>query len=266
MYMADIQNVIASKHGKSFGSKYTILGSVGLSDVPNVRLLSLDTNGARSIFSTCSTTDYAILQIPIDDFTIPGCTLDVRVSGLGTLFPNGASPTQSPFPIRITGVLVVIVPVYLTNIRWKHINLDLTLFCEALDALPSTVDPVETILRAAVPLQSMLEEYAQLLTKTIKKNILPKIHRDIQTLNAPLECDMPPRTIEVCTDQTIMPNNACSVCDTCCQCIVQQRCDGDCASCECITCGGSEWTLTAYISCACVLVFVIFVLYPRFKR
>lgn len=218
----------------------TICGSVGITDVQAADLQALlpDTSAATVTFGTCGAQDIARLVVPLDAVPV-NVDIEARATGFGTLWPSGGPGAHLVVgTASVSGILLVWAPVHSGRIIWSETEADVRLYAKWAFSWPDTSNR----LYATVPTDELASQWASELTQAARKTVIDPLLKSIRVPNAPLTCDFPPTVDQACTASTEMPTTECDPCDTCCRCLVQQRCDGPCASCACVTCAPSTWT------------------------
>jgi len=236
-WLETLQSVVLPKKSAiSFGSCYAICGSVGITNVENLQSLDIQ-SGASISFTQCGLRDYALLQVPLEVEPYVSFTMQLRATGLGTLWPN--DPDYNDAKARITGILLITVPIKDKDLHFEDIDVDAFLYGSWLnaDGEPFNTWPdSSSILFNSVPLDLSLQTYITELNQSIKSKLVPKVRTFLQAPNVSISCIVPQNTEQTCTSLTTFPGEPCNPCDTCCKCLVQQRCDGECAECPCINC------------------------------
>jgi len=250
---------IPKKSGLSFGSCYVICGSIGISNVDNLILFDLQLNESVVSFTQCGLKDYAILQVPIETQPYVNLTMELRATGLGLTWPN--EPDFDAFA-RLTGVLLISVPIRNKTLEFVDVEVDMIVYGSWYNVAGVPLnDPwpeQDSFLFNSVPLDILLKQYVESLTKYFKAELVPKVRDIIQAPNVSINCIVPANVSQTCTALTTFPSSACNPCDTCCKCLVQQRCDGECKDCPCVSCKEVKtWSFTQLIVTFIVVCFII---------
>ena len=111
---------------------------------------------------------------------------------------------------------------------------------------------------ALTQLEASLNAYSEKVTDRIQGYL------NSHMTNSTRACEAFQAVDNVCTSATDMPLLPCNGCDTCCKCLVQQRCDGECAKCACINCSAFNYDLAFLIALAFMFVFVVAYIVLRF--
>jgi len=225
-----------TKAGISFGSSYSVLGSIGITDVENVSLI-LDTNNVCTQFSTCGIQDYAVLIVPLTNLSFD-FTTKLRASYAGHIWPDSQQETYE-IPGYVSGFFIASVDVNDSGIfDWPNIRLDLRLTGQWNQGfLPDG----ENVIFSSVPFQALMDQYTTALAKHLKEHFLPKLRFKVQRNKSSENCDIPVAPKQECTS-TVSPVGPCDACDVCCKCFMQQRCDGECKDCACVSCTLQNWS------------------------
>ena len=116
---------------------------------------------------------------------------------------------------------------------------------------------IKTIPKDPVAYQQWAQEWsmgAQKFNEAMRGPMARKLHLALQSNDFIRECTFPSVVLAECNALTRTAADFCSPCDTCCMCLMQQRCDGECASCECLGCNDSKWYYSMLI--ATILFFI----------
>ena len=228
------------KGGLSFGSCYTACGSIGFTGISGLASLVPSAIGDPVVmptvtFNTCGLVDTAMIVVPFDSTTL---TFDVvaRASGFNTLWPSGGLLSENnQVNAYLSGFLLISIPRNGAVLQFTKPEIDISF--QAIwdtDTLPwpNTDNP----LFPSVPTATLLKQYTDALQKKARKEILPHLRNAIQKKDEDFLCSWPTSFAQTCNATTTMPDGACHPCDTCCKCLVQQRCDGECSDCACVSC------------------------------
>lgn len=228
--------VLPKKSAVSFGSCYAICGSLGITNVENLDQLDIQLQNAVASFTQCGLRDYAILQVPLEVEPFITLTMQLRATGLGTLWPNDPDFIANA---RITGILLVSVPITDKDFKFEDIEVDAFLYGSWYDSNGDSFNvwpDSSSLLFNSVPFDAILNTYVSELNESIKSKLVPNVRKFLQAHNTAINCIVPQNVTQTCSSLTTFPGEACNPCDTCCKCLVQQRCDGECANCPCVKC------------------------------
>jgi hypothetical protein len=241
------------KTGIMFGSCYTVCGSLGITGTEGLAGLVLNTEGVEGPvvnFTNCGLIDKAMIVVPIESSLI---TFDVvaRASGFGQLWPTNQN---NMIGAHLSGFLLISIPRDESTLLFSKPEVDISFRAVWSDEWPDS----ESVLFPSVPTADLLKEYTNLLQKEAREHIVPKLKDAIQSKNAIFDCSWPQIFAQTCSSTTTMPANACHPCDTCCKCLIQQRCDGECADCPCVNCNESIlWKILLTISALLMIIISI---------
>lgn len=236
--------------GLSFGSCWGICGSLGLTDVVGPESLVPNIAAATVAFSDCTASAVATITVPLtavaSTFFVQG-----RATGLNTLWPSTSEAFTMTGPV--SGLVLLTVPLVGQIANYVDLSVDIILYANITSSWPDT----SSVLYNAVPTGSLAQTWATDLNSTVKTSVSGALHKRLQARGSLLACTIPNPTDQTCTSSTSMPGAACAPCDTCCKCLIQQRCDGSCSSCACVGC--REWS-TALVSSPTWALFMLFTL------
>ena len=243
--------------GISFGSCYTNCGSLGITNVGGLDAVNLDTANATATFTTCNVEDYIVVVVPIEQTTI---LVDVQVRASG---PNGLYPSVlgdefvNDAPCAFSGFVLISIPVRSRKVILSELTVDFT--CFATWATPFVWPDTSNILYNGVPFQEILYEWSESFIEYLRSNLVKPLRNALRDENEYLTCVFPTAYEQTCTASTEMPIGPCHPCDTCCKCLIQQRCDGGCSDCECVNCETYNlWTVSYAVVIFLIVLFVIF--------
>ena len=236
--------------GLSFGSCWGICGSLGLTNVVGPESLVPNIAGATVAFSDCTASAVATLTVPINAVTST-FSVQGRATGLNTLWPSTGEAFQMTGPV--SGLVLLTVPLAGQTANYVDLSIDVVFYANITSAWPNT----GSVIFNAVPTGSLAQTWASDLNNTVKASVSGELRKRLQAPGSLLACTIPASVDQTCTSSTSMPGSACAPCDTCCKCLVQQRCDGSCSSCACVGC--HEWR-TALISSPTWALFMLFTL------
>lgn len=259
---------LSTRSGFAFGSCYTICGSLGVTGTTaGLAALQPNTAAAVAYFTTCGTEDRALLAIPFDPEPVALDT-EVRATGLNVLWPSGGPGSELVnATASVSGVALVSVPVRGRSIAWSEAQVSLRLYVNWPAATMAAWPDQASILYEAVPLPELASNWASTMTEAVQATMGPLLQKAIRKPNETLACDFGALITQVCAANTSMPNNACDPCDTCCKCLVQQRCDGECSGCPCVGCAPNTWSNTAVLAVAMIGLFTVtWFLWPAAPR
>jgi hypothetical protein len=238
--------------GLVFGSCYSVCGSLGLTNVTG-GVPTINIGAASATFTTCGITDYATCLVPIDSLNISIATA-VRATGNGLLWPS-----TGPFvtaPATLSGYLLLTVPVSQTLYKFTEISVSIVLnvnFGSNLVWPPDTASAIYP----SVPLYELQYQYSTELTTWMQKNLSRTLQKQLQSNDGVFTCNFPAQTDQTCNVGTTMPGSPCHPCDTCCKCLIEQRCDGSCSDCACVNCSPFGWYITEYLAIIFIVIFII---------
>lgn len=261
------------KDGLTFGSCYTSCGSIGFNGITGINNLSLETtpgpDGPTATFTTCNLEDQAVIVVPLASrpITLHG---KLRASGQNVLWPTGlgSAAVDHDLSAAISGFLLITIPRKNNILYFSRPLLDIAFYINYTASAGSqnfgNFPNTDSLLFHTVPKEKLLFDFSDVLRTAAKKRLLPKIFNIIQSNDAYLDCTWPVALREACTSETVMPLAACHPCDTCCKCLIQQRCDGECSNCACVNCTPHIWRYQTAI-CAVLMIFVAIVLFYDIK-
>ena len=265
---ADSMKKAPTRAGKSFGSCYSVCGSVGISNVDDLENLQLDTVGpnvlGRLYFSQCAIQDYALILLQIQEEPL-NVHLSVRATGgldndAISIGPQGTHATFS-------GFLLITIPVKIeaatTTFRFSDCTVDASLQARFADLSYFQTNAGDFF--NSLPIESTLSEYISTLNAYLKTEIPWRFRKLLQASDASVNCTVPASMNQTCAS-LVSPTSGCDICDTCCKCTMQQRCDNECESCPCVSCSSPILGSIFMFTCVgLVLVFIVFYLIIRFK-
>ena len=244
--MASVESKIPQEMGISFGSCYTSCGSIGITAV-DMSSFNLDDDPMqiRTSFTTCNNTDLAVLIVPIE-ITL-GCTLALRATGIGHTWPTpeiGDDGVVHQHDINVTGNILVSIPVSGNTFEFTKVRTDVMFSGNWSSASwPDTTN----ILYNTIPINELCAKYMRSFNSNIRKDLSLKIRHELQSADIVNTCTFPSIVLAECNVNTRTSTEFCNPCDTCCMCLMQQRCDGECASCECVQCEDTKWFATMFL-------------------
>ena len=249
------------QYGLSYGHLYGITGSIGITSVSGVQSnLELDFDNAQAALSlVCGNSDYAYYQVPI---RLASGTMNlesqIRVSGLGIVLPSSPVDLTKTIECSLTGLLLVSVPIQNGLLQFSKVLVDIQLYAQ-----PAPIDygadigQKETILLSSVPVSRLVDQFMSQWNVFYKKHLPEQIRLVLQKRDAPLQCQLPTLVNQTCSFGTLVPGQMCNPCDTCCNCLIQQRCDGDCSSCACVRCETNQWSYLQILTTLLILTFLV---------
>lgn len=242
-------DTVGKINGLSFGSCYTVCGSIGYTDVSGLDALVpnlTDPNGPIVNFTTCGLVDSALIVIPLASITL-SFDVTARATGLDALWPTMPSQTIDAY---LSGFILITIPRDETVLEYTKPSVDIS-FQAIWSEWPDSNSP----LFPSVPTADLLKKFTDSLRQDAREHFVQKLRRAIQAKNELLDCEWPAPANQTCTANTTMPALPCNPCDTCCKCLVQQRCDGECADCPCVNCTQSMvWRILLFSSALLMIV------------
>lgn len=258
-------NDLSVQAGFPFGSCYTVCGSLGVVGTSGgLSALAPDSAIATSNFTTCGDVDRATLVIPFDPEPVVLDT-EVRATGLNVLWPSGGPGSeQVSATASVSAVALVSVPVRGRSVAWSEATVDIRLSAKWTAASMLAWPDQLSVLYPLVPITDLAGVWAATMTEAVKNTMVPILQKAIRKPNETLACDFPTLINQTCNVATSMPSNACDPCDTCCKCLVQQRCDGSCSGCPCVACDEPTWSNTSLLAVTMIGLFTVtWFLWPR---
>jgi len=244
---ADTWSSVVSKvpkaTGISFGSCYTSCGSVGITDT-SVYSITLNDNLSQVTFSACKLTDLAVLIVPVEISL--SCTLALRATGVGYTWPTpgpGDDGVVYQNILNITGNILVSVPRHSDKFDFPHLTVDVMFTGNWTLEWPDN----ENILFNTVPVNELATKYVENFNAAIRGPLSKGLRLSLQSNVVTNNCTFPTLVPNVCTANTRTATEFCDPCDTCCMCLMQQRCDGECSQCACVQCDNT-WYATLFLS------------------
>jgi len=247
-----IKHDVPQTCGLSFGSCFTCCGSVGIVGVDIESKPTLSDPEVKSVFTKCGTTDQAILTVPIEGVLV--FTTALRASGPGYTWPTpsiGDDGVLYDINVNVTGSIIVSIPVYGQNYQFSKPSVDVMFHCKWSGSFPDETN----ILFNSVPVNDLLIKYAQLLNEKVRRKLANEISREIQENDKTFACIFEEPVLAPCNTETRTALESCHPCDTCCKCLMQQRCDGECTKCECARCTPAVWYITMFCLTVLCLIF-----------
>lgn len=270
-YWATVLQHAPVRSAAVFGSCAVACGSLGLTNVSKtdlqavVPLVSLTAPGPRPsvTFKTCGLHDIAVIFVPFETVAVEA-QAHTQATGIGHLWPESNVEWQPS--LSLTAALVIEVPFTADHkrIRYEQLNVSFKVYGHLSSSAewPDTESP----LFEYVPTDSLVSEYLKALNKHIDSHN-NGLRRALQMANALNACQLPADTVQTCVaDQGATPEEPCGLCDTCCKCLVQQRCDGPCAGCPCVKCSKSLWTIQTFFISLLLLLVSVGVLWFNYRR
>jgi hypothetical protein len=251
------------KDGFSFGSCYTSCGSLGFSSVTGLDGLTLNTtgppvgptDGPTVFFTTCNIEDQAILVVPMEPQPIELQSI-LRATGFNQVWPTGS--INHTLYASITGFLLITVPRSKNTLYYSRPLVDISFFINwttdtngNIGGFPEQTSP----LFPTIPKDKLLYNFEKVLKDGARSKLLGPIFRDLQSNDKSFTCKWPILIKQACTTSTSALQGPCNPCDTCCKCLAQQRCDGECSGCECVRCSPSIWRYQTAL-CAILMLFI----------
>lgn len=255
-----------TRSGEAFGSCYSICGSVGITNV-SLQDIAIDPVTSRLFFSQCAIRDYALILVQI-----PEQNLDVNVTIRATGSVSDTTFTYGPQTMYATfsGNMLITVPITIkqssTKFEFSDCMVDANLNARFT---PASLVSVSSMLNAdlfynSLPIESTLNTYVASLNAYLKKEVPGRFRRLLQANDLEASCTVPGFSAQQCTS-SVSPTMACDICDTCCKCMMQQRCDNECEGCKCISC--SSPILGSIFMYTCILLVLVFIFfYLRHKQ
>lgn len=263
---------VPTREGLAFGSCYSSCGSCGITNVVGLDTMELSMNGnalnMRVFFSQCAIRDYALILLQIDDMSLKVST---ALHATGGLQNNVLNKSYENSHATFSGYVLITVPIDTSsNTSMPAYTTFLFTECTADVSLkarwtPSTLAGWSTEdLFSDVPVESLLVKYTDSLNAYLKTRAPQHFVKFLQAANEKKMCIIPHSGVQTCTS-TQSPANACDICDTCCKCAIQQRCDGECENCKCIDCKSPLiGSLALYSALLCMVVFIVLYLKIRY--
>lgn len=256
-----------TQFGITFGTScYSACGSLGFRNVAGAAALVPDwtSPNVKVSFTTCAASDYTIYTVPLVAAQITA-DLDHRATGTGLLWPVAPAPLTTAVTVDVAGVVVFAVPMNTlqnatqSEMEFKRsiVSVRLALNYATGPQAPSWPDSTNA-LWAFVPVNDALTQLEDLLNETADT-----VSRDMtgyvtsHMINSKVECEAAQVADQTCSSTTLMPTGPCNACDTCCKCLVQQRCDGECSSCACVKCSTFNYTPSFVAACAAAAFFIL---------
>lgn len=277
-YWTTSSTPLPNKFGIVFGRTcHSVCGSIGFRGVTGLQALQPDwaawgTPAAKKSFTTCASTDYGIYVVPFTAGTITA-DVDHRATGTDVLWPQAPNGHTTPVTIDVNGFLVFSVPLEITDtnttdVKFKSslvsvrlaLNYATGLLAPAWPDAASTLFPFVPFADALGQYEASLNEYAEKLTNQMQAYVTSHM------VNTTEPCEVQETAAQTCSAGTTMPGQACNACDTCCRCLVQQRCDGECSSCPCITCNAFNYEITFLLAVLFIVVFLVAYAVLRFSK
>lgn len=216
-----------------------------------------DIVNAVAYFTTCGEVDRALLVIPFVPVPVVLDT-ELRATGLNVLWPSGGPGSEIvSATATVSAFALVSVPVRGRSIAWSESQVSVRLNASWPPATMAAWPDQLSAIYDAVPLTELASTWASTVTKAVQDTMAPLLQTAVRKPNETLACDFATLANQTCTVSTSMPNNACDPCDTCCKCLVQQRCDGECSGCPCVGCQPSVWSNTAVLAVAMIGLFAV---------
>jgi hypothetical protein len=183
--------------------------------------------------NTCGPQDRIVLATNFDVQTVP-LDLTLRASGIGLTWPVDPEHTLNT---TWTGTLLITLQIINNEIRYDSPEVDVRLFAAWNDTWPNTTSN----LFPRIPIHAFLSELAAETTLKFQKQ-MPRLQDLIRKAPQALTCKFVDTTTATCSSGLFVPVS-CSPCDTCCECAMQQKCDGECEKCPCINCNYNQTNL-----------------------
>jgi hypothetical protein len=242
--------------GLSFGSCYTVCGSLGYTNVSGVDILVPNTTtsapgGPIVHFTNCGLVDKAMIVVPLDSTTI---TFDMiaRATGMDILWPDDPNVLLDA---HLSGYLLISIPRIDNILEFSKPEVDIS-FQAIWDPNGSNTWPEQSsILFPSVPTDDILKNFTTELQREAREDVVKKIRNALQSPDTTMNCSWPLIYAQTCSAGLQMPVGPCHPCDTCCKCLIQQRCDGECEACPCVNCHESTfWKLVLFLAAALMII------------
>jgi len=255
-----------TRSGEAFGSCYSICGSVGITNV-SLETISLDPITTRLFFSQCALRDYALILVQIPEQTTD-VNVTIRATGsvADVLFAYGPATMVA----TVSGNMLLTVPINVTDttteFQFSDCTADANLSARFSASSLTSVSNAQhgDLFFTSLPIESTLNAYMTNLNAYLKTQVPKRFRRLLQAKDVLASCKVPAFSAQECT-ASAGPSTACDICDTCCKCMMQQRCDNECESCKCVSCSSPIMgSIFMYVCILLILVFIFF--YLRHKQ
>lgn len=257
------------KYGFSFGSCYTLCGSLGITDV-NLDNLTINTDTQSEDppslkFSDCGSNPLsAILRVPISGLIT--MTLRLRAQGKNDLTWPASGSGEINHDAVINGEILFTFPMSNSNIELSNYLVSVnfvTLWTN--DAWPDDTN----FLFDKIPKEKLLFDWTTQFNDHAQKRFIKKTKKLVLLSDIGYTCTIPSYTPMVCTADMALAGfttiENCHPCDTCCKCFVQQRCDSGCNACPCINCTKSSWIIGPLIITIYIFFLIILLLWKCYN-
>jgi len=258
----DLNDKVPTATGLSFGASngscWGICGSLGITACNGFEYLVPDTAAATMAWSTCGPVDAAVLSVPLPavpmNYSVQG-----RATGLGSLWPGAPGAEAFAMTGQVFGLVLITVPIAdggkIAN--YRDLSVDVKFYFTITSAWPDTSNDIFL----AVPIGQLSLTYSTTVNDKVSEYLSTQLRKNLQMQGQTLTCSAPSLLDQTCLVGTTMPGSPCNPCDKCCTCMIQQKCDGECLGCPCVSCNlwseGLSTSATYVLFMFIVIVFVV---------
>lgn len=238
----------------SFGTIYSNRGSVRVLPSEGITSLNLVTEDAKATFTTCTIKNLAIIIVPISSLPI-SLKLHIRFTSSSSVIDEVDEIIAS-----IGGSLMLTYSLTSNSIQYSRPNIDITFngeWASSVSSWPTLVDKDPDLVES-IKMNDVLNEYLTQLKKTFNARLMQKF---IRSNDEALGCIVSQHEPMVCTKNMVAVPNYCHPCDTCCNCMVRQICDGECSNCPCVDCSQNNNYVVLYTISFLLLLCSIFIVW-----
>lgn len=199
--------------------------------------------------------------------------LVVRASGQGLVWPSTALlyTTEVDASAQLSGEIVFTVPMKKTKtLYFSDLQVDVHFTTRWTSATTAAWPDQNSALFDRLPLNDFIDSWNNELNTSFSTQLISNIKSVMLAPNISILCNVPRFVPMPCTasmKQSIeLPTAPCHPCDKCCKCYVQQRCDGGCDDCACMSCTQVKGTIAQSVISTMFLVFSAYIFWHCYKK
>jgi len=239
----------------SFGSIYSNRGSVRVVPNENITALSLNTDtndptGPTASFTTCTVKNLAIILVPIVPTSVE---FEMHVRYTSSIDSIASIIDDTVFMrAMINGSLMLSYELTSNLIMYSRPNIDITFngYWQNRSSFNDKFAGKNQDLVDSIKIDTVLTDYLFKLNSSFNAK---KMQNILRSKNESIGCIVSQHLPMTCTINTTVVPQYCHPCDTCCNCMIRQICDGACSSCPCVNCYQREFSLVSIISISFIL-------------
>lgn len=188
---------------------------------------------ANATFSTCTAKNLAIIKVPISAEVPSSLNVRIRYSTSSTVIDSASEQYA-----YIGGTLMLTYELN-SRIVYTRPSIDIKFFGN-WQSSPSEWNLGDL---QSIQLNTFLDDFVSKLSFDKKR-----LQTLLRSKDEKLTCSPPSFIAMSCTANTRIVPQSCHPCDTCCNCMIRQVCDGSCSECPCVNCSFSSlWLLSIFL-------------------